>query len=118
MSSCFTFVVLSRYLEHVFTPQPQPHLILSPGTRVVAQVEMKGADGKTVHPRGAMGIVVQSPADVWHSYRVRFPDGFEASLKRSELAILTQFQQGWQSAEPLVEYDLFQHVVFRCVIGS
>jgi len=93
------------------------HLLLSVGTQVVTQVEVRDTDGKVIHPRGAVGVVIQSPADYWHSYRVRFLDGFEASLKRAELAILSQYQQQQQQS-PLQECQLMDHVIYRCVIGS
>jgi hypothetical protein len=99
---------------------PQPHLILSVGTRVVALVEARGPDGKAIHPRGAVGVIVRAPADYWHSYRVRFPDGFEAPFKCQELSVLSQFQQGAieDGGGALAEYDLFHCVIYRCVIGS
>ena len=62
-----------------------PHLLLPVGTRIVTKVEVKGTDGKVVHPVGAVGVVIQSPSDYRHSYRVRFLDGFEAAFKRQEL---------------------------------
>jgi predicted nucleotidyltransferase len=96
-----------------------PHLILPVGTQVVAQVEVRGPDGGIVHPHGAVGVVTQAPADVWHSYRVRFPDGFEAGFKRQELAILAQYQAGAiGGTHVLSEYNLFDHVIYRCIIGS
>src|SRR4051812_32167433 len=98
---------------------PNPHLILPVGTQVVALVEIKGTDGKAVHPRGAVGVVTQSPSDYWHSYRVRFPDAFEASLRRQDLAILSHFKQdALGGADPLREYNLFDHVIYRCIVGS
>ena len=98
---------------------PSPHLILPVGTQVVVLIEARGTDGKPVHPRGAVGVVIQAPADYWHSYRVRFPDSFEASFKRQELAILSHYKQGAVAGdEPLAEYDLYDHVIYRCVIGS
>jgi uncharacterized protein len=96
-----------------------PSLILPVGTQVVALVEARGADGRPVHPCGAVGVVIQSPSDYWHSYRVRFPDDFEASFRRQELAILAQYKQGDMSPEhPLKEYNLFDFVIYRCVTGS
>jgi uncharacterized protein len=99
---------------------PQSHLILPLGTQVVSKVEVRGTDGRPVHPRGAVGVVVQAPSDYWHSYRVRFPDGFEATFRRAELSILSQFKQemSGQTKESLAEYNLFDRVIFRCVIGS
>lgn len=101
-----------------------PHLILPVGTQVVALVEAKGTDGKPAHPRGAVGVVMQAPSDYWHSYRVRFPEGFEAAFKRQDLAILSQYKAGevgkdsGDAVGPLAEYDLYDHVIYRCVVGS
>lgn len=102
------------------TSPDNPNLILSAGTQVVVLADIRGTDGKPVHPRGAVGVIIQSPADYWHNYRVRFPDGFEASFRRQELSILKQYKDGGVigSADPLGEYDLYQHVIYRCVIGS
>src|SRR5687768_11946503 len=78
-----------------YVPMPDPvPLILSIGTQVVSLVEVKGPHGKPVHPRGAVGVIVQSPGDYWHAYRVRFPDDFEASLRRQELAVLAHYKSG------------------------
>ena len=103
-----------------------PHLILPVGTKVVALVEVRGTDGKPAHPRGAVGVVMQAPADYWHSYRVRFPDGFETSFARKELAILAQYQSGGVlgagadagSFDQLAEYELSRYVIYRCIVGS
>ncbi len=89
--------------------------ILSPGTRVVSIAAVRGTDGRPVHPPGAVGVIVQSPADYWHSYRIRFLDGFEASFSRGEISVLSHFQRG---DGPLGEHDLFDCVIYRCVIGS
>lgn len=96
-----------------------PHLILPVGTQVVALVEVRGTDGRPAHPRGAVGVVVQSPADYWHSYRVRFPDDFEASFRRQELAVLAHYKRGqMHSGHPLREYNLYETVIYRCIVGS
>jgi predicted nucleotidyltransferase len=98
---------------------PSAHLILPVGTQGDVLVEARGTDGKPVHPRRAVGVIVQAPADVWHSYRVRFPDSFEASFRRQELAILSEYKLGAVRAQQqLAEYNLYDHVIFRCVIGS
>ncbi len=103
---------------------PNPHLILPVGTQVVALTEVRGADGRPDHPRGAVGVVVQAPADYWHSYRVRFPDDVEAAFRRQELAVLSEYKGGGvigagvRGADPLAEYDLYRHVIYRCVVGS
>lgn len=102
--------------------QPQQSLppILPLGTAVVTAIEVRGKDGRPTHPRGTAGLIIQSPADPEHSYRVRFPAGDEAALKRRELHVLSHFHSpGFeQRVDPLHEYDLYEHVIYRCVVGS
>jgi predicted nucleotidyltransferase len=100
-----------------------PNLIFSVGTQVVTLVDIPGAAGLVMHPRGAVGVVVKSPADLEHSYRVRFPDGFETPLKRSEVTMLARFKEGElglgeSDTGHLAQSDLYQRVIYRCVIGS
>ena len=80
----------------------------------------KGEDGRPIHARGAVGIVQEAPADYWHTYRVRFPDGAAASMRRRDLSILSQFQESEAGllGDPLAEYDLYKNVIYRCVVGS
>jgi len=61
-----------------------PNLIFSVGTQVVSLVDIPGSAGLVLHPRGTVGVIVKSPTDHEHSYRVRFADGLELSLKRKE----------------------------------
>ena len=51
---------------------------------------------------------------------MRFLDGFEPAFKRQELSVLSEFKRDGiaPDANVLREYDLYQHVVFRCVVGS
>src|SRR5947209_17477839 len=70
----------------------QPNLIYSPGTQVVALVEVLGASGKVLHPRGSVGVVVRSPVDSEHPYRVRFADGIEESLRRDQVTMLARYK--------------------------
>jgi hypothetical protein len=97
-----------------------PDLIYSVGTQVVTLVDIPGAGGLVRHPRGTVGVVIKSPTDGEHSYRVRFPDALEVSLKRSEVMMLAQFQEGaiGDSALTIARADLFERVIYRCVIGS
>jgi hypothetical protein len=95
--------------------------VLPTGTQVVALIEVMGVDGKRVHPRGAVGIIMQSPSDMWHSYRVRFVDGYEASFKHEDIAILSHFQienAHGQHAGTLAENNLYPYVIYRCIVGS
>lgn len=92
------------------------HWILPTGTQVVVQVEVREVGGKVVHPAGAVGVVVQSPGDATHAYRVRFPDGYETMLKRAELVLLQQHRAGVIGQSD--GSDLYQYVIYRCVVGS
>jgi hypothetical protein len=97
-----------------------PSLIHSPGTQVVTRVDIAADSGRLLHPSGAVGVVVKSPADLDHAYRVRFPDGIEVSLKPDEIVLLAQFIEGEieDNSVSTARTDLFEHVIFRCVIGS
>ncbi len=92
------------------------HWIIPTGTQVVVQVEVREVGGKVVHPAGAVGVVVQSPGDATHAYRVRFPDGYETMLKRAELVLLQQYKAGVIGQGDSA--DLYQYVIYRCVVGS
>jgi uncharacterized protein len=96
------------------------NLIYSPGTQVVSLVEVRAQGSRTLHPRGAVAVIVRSPADVSHSYRVRFPDGYEAALRSSELMLLAQYKEGeiGDSARSAEATNLFGRVIYCCVIGS
>lgn len=97
-----------------------PNLIFSPGTQVVTLVDIPGSASLVLHPCGTVGVVVKTPTDHEHSYRVRFADGIEAPLKRSEVTMLAQFKEGeiGDSAHAVARTDLYERVIYRCVIGS
>jgi hypothetical protein len=97
---------------------PSVHLILPPGTRVVAvgQVEIPET-GKT-HPAGAVGVIVRAPADAAHAYRVRFNDGSEASLRRDDLRIWRAVRESGVGEGIPDDVDWNAFVIFRCVVGS
>ena len=97
-----------------------PNLIYSPGTQVVALKQVRGPGGRTAHPVGAVGVVIRSPQDRTHSYRVRFVDGVEAALHHDQLQQLAEYKQGAinDSAQTLTAHGLFERVIYRCVVGS
>ena len=97
-----------------------PNFIYSVGTQVVALKQVQGANGEAVHPAGAVGVVVCSPCDRQHSYRVRFVDGFEAPLHQDNLMLLAEYKQGDINASDKVlsTHGLFHRVIYRCVVGS
>ena len=97
-----------------------PNLIYSVGTQVVTRKPVQSSSGRVLHPSGAVGVVVRSPQDRSHTYRVRFPDGFEAALNYDNLMLLAEYKQGRinDAEEVLAKHGLFDRVIFRCVIGS
>lgn len=97
-----------------------PNLIFSEGTQVAALREIVGLGGRTLHPKGSVGVVIRSPSDLNHAYRVRFLDGVEESLGRQDVAMLAQFKEGeiGDSEITLKRSDMYDRVIFRCVIGS
>lgn len=81
---------------------------------------MQSSNGRIAHPSGAVGVVVKSPMDRQHSYRVRFLDGFEAALHHDQLVLLAEYKEGEinDAEQILAKHNLFDRVIFRCVIGS
>ncbi|HEY4329771.1 MAG TPA: nucleotidyltransferase domain-containing protein [Phycisphaerae bacterium] len=99
-------------------------VILPIGTQVVSRVEIRPAgvpSDRPLHPPGVVGIVTSVPVDPMHSYRVRFPDGYEMAMKREEFTTLRKFQSagfGSATSDAMAQQDLRQFVIFQCVIGS
>jgi len=91
-------------------------LIFSVGAQVVSRKDVQGANGRTAHPAGAVGVVIKAPNDQRHSYRVRFLDGFEASLRHEQLVLLSEYKDA--APTELASAGLFERVIYRCVIGS
>lgn len=100
--------------------QKSENLIYSVGTQIVALKPVQGSNGDIVHPAGAVGVVVRSPQDRQHSYRVQFPDGFEATLHHDNLTLLAEYKQGEinDANKVLSTHGLFDRVIYRCVVGS
>lgn len=98
-------------------PHPLPP-ILPHGTTVVLLVEPRGPDGRPLYPRHCTGVIVASPADPDHAYRVRLPRGEVLSLKRRDVEVLSVFQAGSGRNDPLARHELSQYVIYRCVVGS
>jgi uncharacterized protein len=96
------------------------NLILSVGTQVVSRVEVKNSTGEVVCLRGAVGEIVQSPTDNSHAYRIQLPTGQVVQLRRHEFSIRKHYQQdGLQTADGVLgDYNLFDAVIYRCVVGS
>ena len=96
----------------------QPNNVFA-GTQVVSLVEVRGTNNSLVHPRGAVGVVTRTPAGKETHFLVRFPDGFEATLARSQLEVLKHFKDRLDAgAETGAPFDLEQFIIYRCVVGS
>jgi predicted nucleotidyltransferase len=97
-----------------------PNLIYSAGTQVVVLKSVQGSNGQVAHPAGAVGVIVRSPQDRNHSYRVRFVDDFEVPLHHDNLMLLAEYKQGAinDTNQVLSTHGLFDRVIYRCVVGS
>jgi uncharacterized protein len=96
------------------------YLIYSPGTQVVSLKPIFGPSNIIVHPAGAVGIVISSPGDRDHDYRVRFVDGYEGMVHHDQLALLAEYKLGEinQANPKRSAGGLFDRVIYRCVVGS
>ncbi|MCG3185070.1 MAG: hypothetical protein ICCCNLDF_03252 [Planctomycetes bacterium] len=96
-----------------------PNLILPQGTRVVSLRDVV-RNGEQICAVGTVGIIVESPMDATHAYRVRLADGSIVALQRGEYRILRAHKEdvAGEHDNVLADYDLFQHVIYRCVVGS
>src|ERR1700722_4471367 len=97
-----------------------PNLVYSVGTQVVSLVEILNQNGKVLHPRGSVGVIVRSPNDLDHPYRVRFPDGIEESLHGDQLTMLARYKEAeiGDTGMSAIRCNLYERVIYRCVIGS
>jgi len=67
---------------------------------------------------GAVAVILQMPSDTHGQYRVRFPDGGEASLKRTDFQVRKDLAKAIGTALGTSQADLYQFVIYRCVVGS
>ena len=121
---------------------PQPLLIVPIGTRIVTRIVTRVATRATdsgdggARPAGAVGAIVAAPTDAQHAYRVRFADGVEVALRRSEFAILKQYQRalapddlyageqddevdGATGGDTVSDLEIYErYIIYRCIVGS
>jgi predicted nucleotidyltransferase len=97
-----------------------PNLILPAGTQVVTLVELRSRNGQPLRRSGTVGIIVKSPTDNAHAYLIQFPDGGQTSVHRQEIAIRKHVQNlnFDRPGGALGDRDLYEHVIYRCIIGS
>ncbi len=99
------------------------HLILSPGTRVVTRNDANRIGGGQPIAAGTVAVITDSPADAQHAYKVRFNDGAEAMLRRTEFSILKEFKAdeavGRDAAPASSDFEFWKpFIIYRCVVGS
>lgn len=94
------------------------HLIIPLGTQIVTLIEIKVINENRFQARGTVGVIKSPPKDATHSYLVEFPDNSLASIKRSEFAIRKHFQNEPTSIDSLADRNLYDFVIYRCVVGS
>jgi uncharacterized protein len=96
------------------------HLILPVGTQVVSRVQLERPGGEVLCLQGAVGVIVKAPTDHSYAYQVQLGNGNVVCLKRHELSTRKQFQKdGLDQISPLMEeLNLFDCVIFRCIVGS
>ena len=82
--------------------------ILPVGTSIITRLALPK------QPSGAVAVIVRSPVDPDHAYRVRFPDGSEATLPRSAMTV----RRHDKNSLPSAERDLIPYIQLRCVAGS
>lgn len=80
------------------------HIRIPTGTKVVSRHDRR------------VGFVVHAPTSIDNTYRVRFPDGSEASFRRAELTIFRQDEAAIPGGVP--KSELYKFVSYRCVVGS
>ena len=68
-------------------------LIYSVGTQVVTLKDVYAQNNRVAHPAGAVGVIVQSPVDRSHAYRVKFADSFESPIHHDQLTRLADFKR-------------------------
>jgi predicted nucleotidyltransferase len=95
-------------------------MILPVGTKVVVREALSPRGAAAAQPAGAVAVIVKSPLDHNYAYRVRFPDGSEAPLRRTEFTLLKHLQADalGEAGHALDDFELSQYVIYRCIVGS
>ena len=97
-----------------------PNLIIPVGTQIVSRIDLKNTDNTIISPQGAVGVIIHSPTDNSHNYKIRLSNDVEICLNRHQFSIRKDYQkQGLQDArDMLAELNLYDYVIYRCVVGS
>src|SRR5262245_3311093 len=94
------------------------HRIHPPGTRVVIKRQARAEMDQTDHPAGSVGVIIRSPLDATHKYRVRLVHGAEVSLAADEFELLKHVQRAGLDYPVGQMLELEKHVIYECIVGS
>lgn len=94
-----------------------PNFILPVGTRIVTREPIRNSADDVIFAPGTVGVVIQSPRDNSHAYRVRFMDETQESLKRDAFTVYAEHKRP-DTDRSLPDDELYQYVIYRCVVGS
>ncbi|HXJ57055.1 MAG TPA: hypothetical protein VNU68_10355 [Verrucomicrobiae bacterium] len=87
------------------------HLILSAGTRIVTRNDANRIGGGQLIAAGAVAVILNSPPDAQHAYKIRFNDGAEAMLRRNEFSILKEFKgEGIETTARGIDFEDWQQL--------
>ncbi len=95
-------------------------LILPVGTQVVVRPRVEIASIVDRHIQGTVAEIISVPIDAKEPYRLRFAEGSEGSLTRTQFTILKHVKNGplGKPHEAQSMKNLDQYVIYRCVVGS
>jgi hypothetical protein len=88
------------------------------GTQIVTRVDTHTPEGAVLQVAGAVAVILQMPVNTTGEYRVRFPDGEETSLTRSQFQVLKELARTIGTVLGTAQSDLYQFVIYRCIVGS
>lgn len=88
------------------------------GTQIVTRVDTHTPQGNLLQMAGAVAVILQVPSDTHGEYRVRFPDGAEFSLRRTEFQARKELATTIGTVLGTSQADLYGFVIYRCVVGS
>lgn len=96
----------------------RPERIVPLGTQIVTRIDTQRPEGGLLQMAGAVAVILQMPSDAHGQYRVRFPDGSETSLRRTDFQVRKELAKTIGTALGTSQADLYQFVIYRCVVGS
>lgn len=94
------------------------HDLVPLGTQVVVRTAVKTPEGNLLYRAGAVAVIVEVPASQGSPYRVRFPDGTTAFLKRARFEPRKQLAKSFFASLLAPSQDLYSCVIYRCIVGS